>query len=354
MRWKLGISVIIVCLSLIAFSGCTLVDAKYKYTGDETETKAFDLAGIETVEMRLGSADVEIISKDTGEATFIIKKTYRASEKEYGEKMLSEAEITIEREGSRLILRRGKAKQRGWDMLVKGYVSFDITATIPADIALDMLTGSGDLEIDERTAHISIRSGSGDVIAEAAGGLDASSGSGDMRLHRARGPVTFSAGSGCIYAGRIDGDFTGSTGSGDINVDEVTGDAEISSGSGDISVDSSEGMLWAKSSSGDIEIGMHAASAEIWTSSGDVELTSTADQGEVTVQTSSGDVDVAIHDTESVELDISTSTGTIDTKVPIVVKEASRRRLRGVSGEGRLKLEISTLSGDVSVKRGSI
>jgi DUF4097 and DUF4098 domain-containing protein YvlB len=76
--------------------------------------------------------------------------------------------------------------------------------------------------------------------------------------------------------------------------------------------------------------------------------------GSVEVKTASGDIDVALYGNDSVELDISTMQGTITSKIPIIVKEASRRHLVGVSGAGALKLKLETSSGSVSVTRGSI
>ena len=145
-----------------------------------------------------------------------------------------------------------------------------------------------------------------------------------------------------------------SAGSGDININLIKGDVSVGTGSGDVVIDASEGIAIVKTGSGDISFGGHTGSAEVTTSSGEIEFCAAADEGEVTLRTSSGDVDVVIYGGDSIELDISTSSGVIDTKVPIVVREASRRRLRGISGDGRWKLKVSTSSGNVGVRRGRI
>jgi DUF4097 and DUF4098 domain-containing protein YvlB len=54
------------------------------------------------------------------------------------------------------------------------------------------------------------------------------------------------------------------------------------------------------------------------------------------------------------ELDVTTTSGSIHCKVPIVVKDATRRRLLGVAGDGRLKLKIGTTSGEVMIAGGSV
>jgi hypothetical protein len=354
MRGKKGIWVLAVLAATLVFSGCFGFENRYKYTGTKTETKTFDLDAIETVAMRLGSADVEVVSKDVSEATFVIKKTFKATDEDRGKELLGEEHLVFKQEGSTLLIER-KDKKRTTVLFSKAYISLDITATLPADVTLDLMTGSGDLDIDARTAPVKIRTGSGDVIMDAAGeGFEARSGSGDVRLDSAGGDVSFSTGSGDIYAGDIEGDGKMSTGSGDISIDLIKGDLSAGTGSGDVVIDASEGTAVVKTGSGDVSFGGHTGSAEVYTSSGEVEFYGEADEGQVTLRTSSGDVDVVIYGGESIELDISTSSGVIDTKVPIVVKEASRRRLHAISGDGRWKLKVSTSSGNVGVRRGSI
>jgi hypothetical protein len=305
--------------------------------------------------MRLGAADIDVVTKEGPEAEFIIKKTYRASEEAYGKKLLREAVVSIERDGSTLVVERKESSRINPDMLLKGYVSIEITATVPAGIALDFLTGSGDLKIDDRAAAISIRSGSGDVaVGNAGAGFDMRSGSGDVRLQSARGTVKASTGSGDIFLGTIEGDTRVSTGSGEIDIENIVGDLSLGTGSGDITVAASRGTASVKTGSGDIEFRGHGGSADVVTSSGDVEFGVSGSEGNVNLRTSSGEIYVTFYAAESAELDITTLTGTITSKIPIVVKEASRRHLVGVAGSGQLKLRIETNSGSVSVARGSV
>ncbi len=338
----------------VLISGCAL-ESHYKYTETAMETKTFPVEGIEKVEMRLGSADIDVVTKEGPEAEFIIKKTYRSSDKKYGEKLLREVNVTIEREGSTLVVERKEGTKVNMDMLLKGYVSIEITATIPSTIGLDFLTGSGDLQIDDRAAAIMIRTGSGDVTVGSAGaGLDARSGSGDVRLRSAKGKVKASTGSGDLFLGKIEGDTEVSTGSGEISIEGVVGNVTLGTGSGDISVASSTGKASAKTGSGNVVFRGHSGSAEVFTSSGDVAFGISSAEGNAEVRTSSGDIDVTLYGNDSVELDITTMSGSITSKIPIAVKEASRRHLVGISGSGQLKLRLETTSGSVSVTRGSV
>jgi DUF4097 and DUF4098 domain-containing protein YvlB len=320
-----------------------------------TETETYDLRGIDTVKMLLGSADVEVISKDVDEAVFTIKKSYRSADKDYVDELLDNTRIVFDREGSTLVLERKDKKKHGVLHIAKGWVSIDITATLPADLALDIISGSGDMDIDDRTGPITIHTGSGDLIADAAGGgFDAHSGSGDMRLRGAMGHVYFETGSGDIYIGDARGEVRVSAGSGDVEIEHLEGDISVTTGSGDIEVDSSEGEIYVKTGSGDVIFDYHRGAAEISTSSGDIEFAVTPREGDVILGTSSGDVDVVVNDGESMILDVNTSTGSMNVRIPIMVKEASRQRLEGIAGDGEWTLRISTSSGDVSVRRGTI
>lgn len=363
--WKRSLAVGLLILLTTSVSGC-VIEGDYKYKGNETTTEVIDLAGVDTIEMKLGSTDIEIISpggsagagkagSESSNGTFVIKKTYKTNEKDLGPELLEEAEITFEREGSTLTIGRKGIKRTGMDMFTKGYVTIDITATLAADLTLIINTGSGDIEIDDRVAPVTVRTGSGDVLAEMlSGGFEASTGSGDVNLKGASGRLEFTAGSGDLVAGEVKGNVRASVGSGDVEIDEVMGDVNFSSGSGDLEIGSSRGGLEAGSGSGDLDIHDHVGDADLTTSSGDVMLHASASQGEIEVSSSSGDVELHVYDTDSVELDLHTSTGSMTSNIPLVVKDATRKRLFGRSGEGALKITVSTSSGDIQIVKGSI
>lgn len=338
----------------LGLAGCTL-DGTYKYSASNIETKSMPVAGVETLETRLGSGDITVVTKEGPNAEFIIKRTYKATDADYGEKLLQDIVVTIKQEGSRIILEREEKHKIKPGKIFNGFVSIDVTVTIPPGVALDVLTGSGDLEVDDRTGAILVRSGSGDVsIGKAGRGLDVRTGSGDVHLRSAVGPVKVFCGSGDFFASDIDGEVEATSGSGDISIEKLAGDASLSTGSGEISVASSTGKASARSGSGDMDFRGHTGSADLVTSSGEIIFGVSSSEGDISLKTSSGDVSVTLYGVNSMELDVSTTSGAIQTRVPIVVKEATRRRLLGVAGDGRLKLKITTSSGEVLVAAGSV
>ncbi len=342
MKGKRRVYIALCILGGMVLAGCALTKG-FKYSGTSSSTEVMPLEGIEVVEFKLGSEDLDVVSREDTDATFIIKKTWKANDKEYGQKLLEGAKITIERDGEKLIVKRKGAKVRdGWDMITKGYVSIDITVTLPEGVRLDINTGSGDVDVDDRTAPVDVSTGSGDVVAARMGdGFEMGAGSGDLHIDSVIGPFKFSAGSGDLTAGLVKGRVE-------------TGKLKVSTGSGDIGVGTLDGNLHARASSGDITVLDHTGEADIGTSSGDVRFHSNAEQGVISIGTSSGDVDLVIYNTDSVEIDLRTSRGMMRTKLPLVVEDASRRRLLGAAGRGDLKIDVSTTSGDISVRQGSI
>lgn len=126
--------------------------------------------------------------------------------------------------------------------------SVDLTVLVPAQTALNLRTGSGDVQLGDTRADVVLKTGSGDIAGSNLGGLDfsAETGSGDVafdvlpqanRLHvrTGSGDVALRVASGS-YRIAI------ATGSGDQRVAGVSNDAsaasaiDVTTGSGDVSI----------------------------------------------------------------------------------------------------------------------
>jgi DUF4097 and DUF4098 domain-containing protein YvlB len=332
-----------------------MINGNFKYKGTRVEVEPMDLEGIEVVEFQLGSEDIVVMTEEGREVEFKIEKTYRANDRECGEELLDEAEILFERRGERLIVKRKKEKDLGLSQVTKGYVSIDIEVGLPAEIELDISTGSGDVEIANRGGQVSVNTGSGDVeVGEADGGLEVNTGSGDVTVKAARHAVRLSTGSGDVRVGGIGGEATVHTGSGDVTVGKVAGDVDVGTGSGDVEIDNSMGKVGAHTSSGDVDVPHHTGSADIGTSSGDVMLGLYGGEGEIIIKTSSGEVDVTLYGGDAYELEVETGSGSISSHIPLTVRDASRRRLSGRYGTGGFSITIKTSSGSVSLMKGAV
>lgn len=118
--------------------------------------------------------------------------------------------------------------------------SADIAVT-GAAAALDAATGSGDVRAQRCAGAAEVRTGSGDVqLGTVAGRLRVRTGSGQVdvtSLEGTAGPGTVQTGSGDVRLGAVKHDMSARTGSGDLTVvDACAGGLELTTGSGQLRV----------------------------------------------------------------------------------------------------------------------
>lgn len=178
---------------------------------------------------------------------------------------------------------------------------------------------SMDLDIDlPRTARVSVRTLSGDIEAQGIGGASRwATASGDLRLAVEGGPVS------------------------------------IESMSGDIVLDASVAVaLTARSVSGDLHLRaplLDAISAA--TTSGDVDIDAAlGDASDHVISSVSGDVRLVT--ASDVRLEAQTVSGDIRSS-GTVRGEGGRGRRTLVAGEGRVRVSVRTMSGDIVLRGGT-
>jgi DUF4097 and DUF4098 domain-containing protein YvlB len=177
-------------------------------------------------------------------------------------------------------------------------VSIDYEITAPSTIALNLHSGSGDVEIDNLGRYLSASSGSGNVRAHGIHGpAELQSGSGDLELEQSgTGDVKAKTGSGSIRVHGLNGGFSARTGSGDIEADgRLTGEANLSSGSGSVRLHLTQDAhfnLEASTGSGDIRV--HFPNAPEQNNESRHHLTASINGGgpALEVRTGSGDIEV--------------------------------------------------------------
>lgn len=185
---------------------------------------------------------------------------------------------------------------------------------------------------------IRAHSGSGDQIVEGThGNAEIETGSGDVKLSHLTGELHIQTGSGNLRAEQILGAVHGGTGSGDVELEETgAGDIDVHTGSGNLKVRGIHGAFHGETGSGEVEA--EGTQGGPWQ-----------------INTGSGDVHVRLPGNAAFDADVSTSSGSIRTDVPIETTvqgrvEESRKQLHGkVRGGGQL-LRIRTGSGDIHIE----
>ena len=162
--------------------------------------------------------------------------------------------------------------------------------------------------------------------------LEASSGSGDLRISDLGGSLRANTGSGTIEANGLSGRVALETGSGDIRAEMLSAqDVKAQTGSGSIRLHGVNGGLFAETGSGDIEIdGQPGSNWKLETGS-----------GSVTLKTGSA----------KFSLDATTGSGSIHSDPPISVHGSlERHHIMGDINGGGVTVRVETGSGDIRIQ----
>ena len=116
-------------------------------------------------------------------------------------------------------------------------ISIDYEIRVPADVALNLHSGSGDVEINNVGRFLTASTGSGSLRAHGVHGpANMESGSGDLELEtNGTGEVRARTGSGNIRVHGLSGSFQARTGSGDVEADgRLNEQSMVGTGSGNV------------------------------------------------------------------------------------------------------------------------
>jgi DUF4097 and DUF4098 domain-containing protein YvlB len=231
-----------------------------------------DAAGLKQLSVRIGPDDL-VIRGEPGLTNIVVKGTACAS----NEKWLKDVKVEASRQGdSASVVARDGNHTMFMSFFGGSYAYLKLDVRVPQALAvkldegsgdasasdlaaLDATLGSGDLKVHGVAGAFGLRVGSGDVEAVDVGSLDLSSlGSGDVSVDAVRGAAHVSAvGSGDLGLSNLKGDVAiGSIASGDAKVTGVGGSLKAESvGSGDLVVRNVTGNVTVGSiSSGDVSI----------------------------------------------------------------------------------------------------
>ncbi len=157
--------------------------------------------------------------------------------------------------------------------------------------------------------------------------------------------LTINTASGDLTASTVTGDVTARTASGDVLLAQVGGDLTVHTASGDIRATQVDGAVRVNSASGDVVLGYCARSITTRTATGDVQVGAVA-SGEVELNSTSGDVEVAVLPGIGVYLELSSLSGTVRSDLD----EVESAEATGPGGP-TVEIRARTVSGDIHVIR---
>jgi hypothetical protein len=217
----------------------------------------------------------------------------------------------------------------------------DLEVRLPKDVPEATLRNAvGALQASGVSGHLRFDTGSGDItVSDVGGDVVADTGSGDVKASGARGR------------------FRCDTGSGDCEITGFRGESlDLDTGSGSLhATDVQTRRLRADAGSGDIRVTRVAAEeVEADTGSGSVDLeVGGAGLSRVKADTGSGDVHLRLPRDASFEVRADMGSGELESGFPDAQAIVDRREVVGYRrGDGRIRIDVDTGSGDVTVEPG--
>ena len=254
----------------------------------------------------------------------------QAREKEY----LSNAPITITKEGNVVTVRARSSKPKSWWGVGHSETQGRYTIHVPKKCETDLHTGSGDVALAEIIGNATVKTSGGKLaFRHLEGNVSANTSGGSINVEDCRGPIKVETSGGDIIVADGTGTLDARTSGGRIEVQNFSGDTEVHTSGGNLNLQRITGKLVGKTSGGSINASIAA----------DVE-------GDVNLQTSAGNIDVSLSTTASVDIDARTSIGEIFSDLPLEASDLKSERLRGKLNGGGKSVKLQTSVGNITLK----
>jgi DUF4097 and DUF4098 domain-containing protein YvlB len=283
-------------------------------------TETFKTPGAVRLDIRNGAGEVRLDAGSAQDETTIVLEPLRDNESSIEAVQTARVELHERADGQDVVIDvRGRSKWfRGAEVLV--------AVTCPLEPAVEIKTGSADIEGRGLFKSVDVETGSGDVqFADISGDAEVGAASGDVQISL------------------IGGEARLNTASGDIQVGMIGADGRINSASGDVMIRTGGGRLEVNSASGDVQVKEALGSVNINTASGDQQVGSVFHDS-VNLKSASGDLRIGIKEGSRLFIDARSRSGEVSSELP--VSDAP------LEGEAPLiELRANTMSGDITIHR---
>jgi hypothetical protein len=164
---------------------------------------------------------------------------------------------------------------------------------------------------------------------------------------------------GNVTLSGLQGELALTTGDGDVTLDHVSGDLRIKSGDGHVRISDAEGTLDARTSDGSLNVDGLFHALVLHTSDGTLDV-SLRDGTKLTeassIQTSDGSVTLHVPQSFAADLDVHTSDGHLDCKLPLTIDHYQSNGGEGHAFHGKLNgggtpFSIHTSDGNVKIEQ---
>jgi len=349
MRWP-----VVVLAALVALPGAAAAETLREQSRLDVERR-----GLDVIEIRNSRGRIDISPSTDGRIHLTALKIVRLTSQSRAREVADAIEVETVRSGDRyrvvvhyperMSLRLGFLQAlSGWESSYE----VRIAAQVPPDLSVDAHSSSGEIASDGITALQVLGSVSGDVDVRAAGGpVQLSSTSGKIEAsHLGHGKA--STVSGDLIIDGVHGPLRATSTSGAIRITGADDSLSLSTVSGDIRLDRAPRGLVMRSSSGHLAARMTSGLVNAGTVSGDIDLGAREPLRGITASTSSGAIHLMLDDQVRCELDLHSSSGTLDVGMPIEMHSTTHRAIQGRIRGGSTPVNLRTVSGDITVMGG--
>lgn len=347
---------VLICAAILAFSHSLLQAKEFSFPLQ----KEFTLDEPLSLEVDDPRGEIILESHDLSKIIIQAQKIVEAKDNRDAEELAQKIRVDIEKAGPLVRIKtKYQRTDRGgfWERLfsgrksVEGYVSYHIF--VPKDIRqADVSVTSGEIRAFYLKGKLNLSTTSGDIeIAGSEGEILSSATSGNIQVRDLKGKISLEGTSSDMQVRNVEGDLSTDCTSGSVNIDEFKGSLKCSQTSGDLEGRALQGDVAVTTTSGDVSVEQTDGGLNLNSTSGDLEAkTQILPSRNYYLRTTSGEVSLSISEGAASDLKIETTSGEISLNVPMVLKTASRYSLSGKLGSGGAKIEIETVSGDITIE----
>jgi DUF4097 and DUF4098 domain-containing protein YvlB len=347
-----------VALPLLLVSGIAYAGHKLQ----REDRKVIDVDGQHTLVIVNTRGKTIVVGEDGAkQVTIVANKWVKAQDSETAEKIMEALRFEVEVLEGKIAVTSKLPKSSGgdrsfWSLVKSGKhkAYIDFTVEVPYGFDVHTSTTSGDVQVTNIGGTARVNATSGDVLLrEIRGPSVVDLTSGNIQADDLGGDLQVAASSGNAEIRRVKGQMAIQATSGNVDAYEVGGNAVVNLISGNLVLKGCLGDVQFSTSRGNAEIMEVLGGVNATTSSGDLDVVIVpVGDKEFYLNTSSGNVVVYYlkADDYGFLLDVNTCTGAIRGDMDLKqLDQISRRKLKGIVGNGKSRVVIETASGDVSI-----
>ena len=226
-----------------------------------------------------------------------------------------------------------------------GRIIVQIDGRDPERFAVEQV---GDRILVEQPSGV-LRWGRYDVAVTAPPGvrLEAHVATADIDAAVELGSLTANLASAELHVGAVSGDVRVKSASGDLRLGDVGGELDVTTASGDVRVGAVGGAIEVSTASGGCQFGAAADVLDVRSASGDV-VVRRFDGSDLRAKSMSGDVRIGFPPGRTLDVDLSTISGTVRNTFGLDAGGDARS-----NGGGRVRVNAHTVSGDIVLERAA-